>query len=74
MLFGKPAPGENLVVRGARVLDPAGKVDGVLDVIGPELVGYEASEQRLIDQRLIDLVRDAGRKALERGWLSDSLP
>jgi enolase len=30
-------------------------VDGVLDVIGPELVGYEASEQRLIDQRLIDL-------------------
>jgi enolase len=30
-------------------------VDGVLDVIGPELVGYEASEQRLIDQQLIDL-------------------
>jgi enolase len=30
-------------------------VDGVLDVIGPELVGYEASEQRLVDQRLIDL-------------------
>ena len=30
-------------------------VDGVLDVIGPELLGYEASEQRLIDQRLIDL-------------------
>jgi enolase len=30
-------------------------VDGVLDVIGPELVGYDASEQRLIDQRLIDL-------------------
>src|ERR687897_951834 len=32
MLFAKAAPGENLVVRGARVLDPAGKVDGVLDV------------------------------------------
>ena len=30
-------------------------VDGVLDVIGPELVGYEATEQRLVDQRLIDL-------------------
>jgi enolase len=30
-------------------------VDNVLDVIGPELVGYEASEQRLVDQRLLDL-------------------
>ena len=30
-------------------------VDGVLDVIGPELVGYDASEQRLVDQRLLDL-------------------
>jgi enolase len=30
-------------------------VDGVLDVIGPELVGYEATEQRLVDQRLLDL-------------------
>jgi enolase len=30
-------------------------VDGVLDVIGPELVGFEAAEQRLVDQRLIDL-------------------
>jgi enolase len=30
-------------------------VDVVLDVIGPELVGFEASEQRLVDQRLIDL-------------------
>ena len=27
----------------------------VLDHIGPELVGFEASEQRLVDQRLIDL-------------------
>jgi len=27
----------------------------VLDEIGPELVGYEASEQRLVDQALIDL-------------------
>ncbi|MBW8765105.1 MAG: phosphopyruvate hydratase, partial [Geodermatophilales bacterium] len=30
-------------------------VDNVLDVIGPELVGYEATEQRLLDQRLLDL-------------------
>ncbi|HSE10807.1 MAG TPA: phosphopyruvate hydratase [Nocardioidaceae bacterium] len=30
-------------------------VDGVLDVIGPELVGFEASEQRLVDQRLLEL-------------------
>src|ERR1700712_565297 len=27
-------------------------VAAVLDVIGPELVGFEASEQRLVDQRL----------------------
>ncbi|HEX9624025.1 MAG TPA: phosphopyruvate hydratase, partial [Streptosporangiaceae bacterium] len=30
-------------------------VSAVLDDIGPELVGYEAVEQRLIDQQLIDL-------------------
>jgi len=30
-------------------------VSAVLDDIGPEIVGMEASEQRLIDQRLIDL-------------------
>jgi enolase len=30
-------------------------VDAVLDTIGPELVGFEASEQRLVDQRLLDL-------------------
>ena len=30
-------------------------VDAVLDVIGPELVGFEASEQRLVDQTLLDL-------------------
>ena len=28
---------------------------GVIDELGPELVGYEASEQRLIDQAMIDL-------------------
>jgi enolase len=30
-------------------------VAAVLDSIGPELVGFEASEQRLVDQALIDL-------------------
>ena len=32
MLFSKTAPGENLIVRGARVLDPGEKLDAVLDV------------------------------------------
>jgi enolase len=30
-------------------------VSAVLDTIGPELVGFEASEQRIVDQALIDL-------------------
>jgi enolase len=30
-------------------------VNAVLDVIGPELVGFEASEQRLVDQALLEL-------------------
>jgi enolase len=30
-------------------------VSAVLDTIGPELVGFEASEQRLVDQALLDL-------------------
>jgi len=30
-------------------------VEAVLDEIGPELVGFDATEQRLIDQKLIDL-------------------
>jgi dihydroorotase len=32
MLFAKSAPGENLVIRGARVLDPVERIDAVLDV------------------------------------------
>ena len=32
-----------------------GAVDAVDDVIAPELVGFEASEQRLIDETLIEL-------------------
>jgi enolase len=38
---------------GGKGVDKA--VAAVLDVIGPELVGFEASEQRLVDQRLLDL-------------------
>ncbi len=38
-------------------------VDAVLDTLGPELVGLEATEQRLVDQALIDLdgTPDKGR-------------
>ncbi|MGB9378731.1 MAG: phosphopyruvate hydratase [Mycobacteriales bacterium] len=38
-------------------------VDAVLDTIGPELIGIEASEQRIVDQRLLDLdgTADKGR-------------
>ena len=32
MLHAKTAPGENLIIRSARVLDPVGAVDAVLDV------------------------------------------
>jgi dihydroorotase len=32
VLFSKSAPSENLIVRGARVLDPVEKIDAVLDV------------------------------------------
>jgi enolase len=36
-------------------------VKAVLDDIGPEIVGYEASEQRLLDQALIDLDATPGK-------------
>ncbi|MEO6884906.1 MAG: phosphopyruvate hydratase [Jatrophihabitantaceae bacterium] len=39
-------------------------VTAVLDTIGPELVGYEASEQRLIDQALRDLDGTADKSRL----------
>jgi enolase len=42
--------GERYGGKGARKA-----VDAVLETIGPELVGFEASEQRLIDATLIDL-------------------
>jgi dihydroorotase len=55
MLFVKPGQGENLVFRGARVVDPAGVVDGKLDVrvdagviaqIGTKV---ETNEHRVVD-------------------------
>jgi enolase len=46
---------------GKGVLDA---VTAVTDRIGPELVGYEASEQRLIDQALIDLDGTPDKSAL----------
>ncbi|MBV9594382.1 MAG: phosphopyruvate hydratase [Actinobacteria bacterium] len=39
-------------------------VDAVLDTIGPELVGFEASEQRLIDAALISLDGTADKGSL----------
>jgi len=39
-------------------------VKAVLDVIGPELVGFEASEQRLVDQRLLELDGTANKAKL----------
>ena len=38
---------------GGKGVDKA--VSAVLDTIGPELIGFEASEQRLVDQRLLEL-------------------
>ena len=39
-------------------------VDAVLDTIGPELAGIEATEQRLVDQALIDLDGTADKSRL----------
>ena len=39
-------------------------VTAVLDVIGPELAGFEASEQRLVDQRLLELDGTANKASL----------
>ncbi len=55
VLHGKPAPGEDLVVRGARVLDPAEGVDAVLDVrvdggvIAQLGEGLEVNGHRVVD-------------------------
>ncbi|PZS35769.1 MAG: phosphopyruvate hydratase [Pseudonocardiales bacterium] len=39
-------------------------VDAVLDTIGPELTGIEASEQRIVDQKLLDLDGTADKSRL----------
>ena len=47
---------------GGKGVDKA--VLAVLDEIGPELAGYDASEQRLVDQALIDLDGSADKSRL----------
>jgi dihydroorotase len=55
MLFAKDAPRENIVVRGARVLDPAAAVDATLDVriddgvISALGTGLDTNSHRVID-------------------------
>src|SRR6266508_3496173 len=46
MLFSKQAPKESLVFKGARVLDPAEKVDGVIAEVGTVL---QANGHRVIE-------------------------
>ena len=41
-------------------------VQGVIDEIQPELLGYDADDQRLVDQAMIDLDRHAGQVAAGR--------
>ena len=55
MLFAKDTPSENIVVRGARVLDPVAGVDAVLDVrvddgvISAIGMSLERNEHRVVD-------------------------
>jgi dihydroorotase len=55
MLFSKERPGENVVVRGARVVDPTEKIDATLDVriddgvIGAIGEGLDTNEHRVVD-------------------------
>ena len=55
MLFVNEKPGEHLVVRGARVLDPAEGVDAVVDVrvdagvIAAIGAGLDTNEHRVVD-------------------------
>ncbi len=55
VLFGKTGPGEDLVIRGARVLDPAEGVDSVMDVrvdggvISQLGVGLDVNGHRAVD-------------------------
>ena len=41
-----------------------GAVDAVIDQIAPELIGFEASEQRLVDQAMLDLDGTDDKSAL----------
>jgi dihydroorotase len=55
MLFAKDAPRENIVVRGARVLDPAAAVDATLDVrIDDGVIAALGTELDTNSHRVID--------------------
>jgi dihydroorotase len=55
MLFAKNAPRENIVVRGARVLDPAAAVDATLDVrIDDGVIAALGTELDTNSHRVID--------------------
>ena len=55
MLFAKAAPKENLVVRGARVLDPVEKVDAVLDIrIDDGVIAALGTELDTNSHRVVD--------------------
>jgi dihydroorotase len=55
MLFGRERPGENVVLRGARVVDPAEGIDAMLDVrIDNGVVAAVAQQVDANDHRVID--------------------
>jgi dihydroorotase len=55
MLFGKERPGENIVLRGGRVVDPAEGIDATLDVrIDDGVVVAVAEQVDVNDHRIVD--------------------
>jgi dihydroorotase len=55
MLYAKEQPGENLVLRGARVLDPAEGIDAMLDVrIDDGVIAAVAQQVQANDHRVVD--------------------
>jgi dihydroorotase len=55
MLYVKERPGENVVLRGARVLDPAEGIDAALDVrIDDGVIAAVAPDVEVGDHRVVD--------------------
>ena len=55
MLFGRERPGENVVLRGARVVDPAEGIDATLDVrIDDGVITAVAQQVDAGDHRVVD--------------------